>query len=477
MQTAPSQMKPTGFARDLLGDLDASVAAKVVSAGGDVAMIIDSGGVIRDLALANDDLVRDGFGSWLDKRWADTVTAESRHKVEEMLREAANDTGPRWRELNHPTDQGESIALRFIAVGAGKDGRVIAIGRDHRAVEELQQRLIKAQQGMERDYARLRDAESRYRLLFQLASEAVIVVDAGSKKIVEANPAADRLVGGADADLMGRSFADVFDASCRDAAVTLLAMAQAGARVHAQTTLIGKGRSFSAAASLFRQDRSALYLVRLTPLDLAVGDALGENEANDHLLEVLERMPDAFVVTDEKLNILTGNSAFLDITRLASKEQASAHALDEFLGRPGVDRNILITTLREHGSVSNFASVMRNRFGEQEDVEVSGVFVPTGETPCYGFTIRSVVRAAPAVPRVAGALPRSVEQLSHLVGRVTLKELVRESTDLVERLCIEAALELTGNNRASAAEILGLSRQSLYSKLHRYGLGDFASGE
>ena len=47
----------------------------------------------------------------------------------------------------------------------------------------------------------------------------------------------------------------------------------------------------------------------------------------------------------------------------------------------------------------------------------------------------------------------------------------------MERLCIEAALELTGNNRASAAEVLGVSRQSLYSKLHRYGLGDLAADD
>jgi DNA-binding NtrC family response regulator len=74
--------------------------------------------------------------------------------------------------------------------------------------------------------------------------------------------------------------------------------------------------------------------------------------------------------------------------------------------------------------------------------------------------------------RSAGELPRSVEQLTDLVGRVPLKEIVRETTDVVERLCIEAALELTGDNRASAAEMLGLSRQSLYVKLRRYGLGD-----
>jgi DNA-binding NtrC family response regulator len=62
-----------------------------------------------------------------------------------------------------------------------------------------------------------------------------------------------------------------------------------------------------------------------------------------------------------------------------------------------------------------------------------------------------------------------------LIGRVPLKDLVRDATDAIERLCIEAALQLSGDNRASAAEMLGLSRQSLYVKLHRYGLGDLGS--
>ncbi|MBK5943951.1 hypothetical protein CCR79_08685 [Halorhodospira halophila] len=37
-------------------------------------------------------------------------------------------------------------------------------------------------------------------------------------------------------------------------------------------------------------------------------------------------------------------------------------------------------------------------------------------------------------------------------------------------MCIETALNITHDNRASAAELLGLSRQSLYSKLRRHGL-------
>ena len=64
--------------------------------------------------------------------------------------------------------------------------------------------------------------------------------------------------------------------------------------------------------------------------------------------------------------------------------------------------------------------------------------------------------------------------MTDLVGRVPLKDIVRETTDLIEQLCIEAALNLTGDNRASAAEMLGLSRQSLYVKLRRFGMGDLA---
>ena len=72
---------------------------------------------------------------------------------------------------------------------------------------------------------------------------------------------------------------------------------------------------------------------------------------------------------------------------------------------------------------------------------------------------------------VASKLPSSIDQVTQRVGRVPLKELVRESTDLIEALCIETALEVTQDNRASAAELLGLSRQSLYAKLRRFNIG------
>jgi transcriptional regulator PpsR len=214
--------------------------------------------------------------------------------------------------------------------------------------------------------------------------------------------------------------------------------------------------------------------VRLTP---AEPGGLLQSDSSSGFETMLERMPDAFVVTDGALKILATNAAFLDLVRVATKTQAVGQSLDQFLGRAGLDRNILIDNLREHGSVRNFATVVRNRFDEPEDVEVSAVFISDGAETVFGFAFRTVRRRPNDQSQNPPELRRSVEQLTELVGRVKLKQLVRETTDLVERLCIEAALELTKNNRASAAEVLGLSRQSLYSKLNRFGLGTLAESE
>ena len=57
-----------------------------------------------------------------------------------------------------------------------------------------------------------------------------------------------------------------------------------------------------------------------------------------------------------------------------------------------------------------------------------------------------------------------------MVGYATLRDIVSETTEIIEKMCIETALELTGNNRVAAAELLSLSRQSLYVKLRKFGL-------
>ena len=102
----------------------------------------------------------------------------------------------------------------------------------------------------------------------------------------------------------------------------------------------------------------------------------------------------------------------------------------------------------------------------------AAVAVQSGLQRCLGFTIRDMGRRLSLDGRANKELPRSASQMTELVGRAPLRDIVRDTTDLVERLCIDAALQLTGDNRASAAELLGLSRQSLYIKLRRFGMSD-----
>ena len=458
-------------ARALAG-LDAQSTAALISAAADVALYVDGKGVIRDVSVGSDDLALDGYRKWVGRSWAETVTIESRPKVVELLNDAAKKRVRRWRHLNHPSSKGADIPVLYSAVQVGDDGSVIAIGRDMRSVAVLQQRLVDAQQSMERDYLRLRHLETRYRLLFQMGSEPVLIVDSMTQRVVEANPAAMQLLDDGGKKLIGRAFAECFQTRNRGAVTALLGRVPAAGRSEElEARLAGTHRDLTISASLFRQDASSLFLVRLTPPP-ADPSAISANTDRSMLLRALESIPDGFVVTDADGMILSANTAFLEMTQLTSQEQLRGVSLDRWLGRSGVDLSVLVANLRQQGSVRLFATSLRGQYGATTPVEISAAFVPHDEHPCLGFTVRDIGRRLSASVDDSPGLPRSVGHLTKLVGRVPLKDIVGETTDMIEKMCIEAALELTRDNRASAAEMLGLSRQSLYVKLRRYGLGD-----
>jgi transcriptional regulator PpsR len=468
-----------------LGDLSADIAGKLIAAAADVALIIDDKGVIRDLAFGSEDLLREGYYEWLGKPWADTVTIESRPKVEALLRDSRANAAPRWRHINHPSIDGVDLPLSYSAIalpqtssGRGKVGsRSVVFGRDLRANAALQQRLISAQQAMERDYWRLRHMETRYRSLFQVASEAVLILDAVTGKLEEANPAASALFG-ADVSRPGWILTESFEpeVNAKQTAGVAAMLGRVSATGHGESVtarMTGRDGEMRVAASLFRQEKTAHLLVRVSPLEAARGTAAANGQSA--MLKLIDSAPDAFVVTSLDGLILTANHAFIDLAQLATEAQVRGQSLERWLGRTGVDLNVLITNLRQRGAVRLFATVMRGEYGASTEVEISGVAVTEGDQPCLGFTIRDVSRRLAAEVRTSGTgreMPRSVGQMTELVGRVPLKDIVRDTTDLIEQLCIEAALELTHDNRASAAEMLGLSRQSLYVKLRRFNIGD-----
>ena len=467
-------MKAFHAPKTSLGDLDAEAAAILISAAADVAIIIDAAGAVRDVAFNSEGLSQElaGQDSWLGKPWTDTVAPDSRAKVESLLAEADATAGRQWRHVNLLSASGASVPILFSAVRIGDGSRAVAFGRDLRQLSALQQRLLEAQQSLDRDYSRLRHAETRYRMLFQLWSDPVLILDGTAQKVTETNQAADRLLGRTPRRPAGREFLEIFDPKGRDSVELLLAGVRATGRADEVRAILEEdGKDIIVSASPFRQESTTYLLVRL---GIPTGDAnaIVLPKAKTKLLKLVENVPDAFVVTGQDGRIMTANAAFLDMAQLANEEQALGEPLERWLGQPGVELEVLTASLRQRGPVRLFATTMRGEYGASTEVEISAVSVMNGVGPCYGFAIRDVGPRVTPPSRAATRAPRSVEQLTELIGQVPLKDLVREATDVIERLCIEAALELTGDNRASAAEMLGLSRQSLYVKLRRYGLGD-----
>ncbi|WP_238312506.1 transcriptional regulator PpsR [Methylobacterium organophilum] len=457
------------------GVLDGEAAGLLIAATTDLSLVVDAEGVIRETVIGSSELGDERIESWLGQRFVDTVTVESRPKIDALLRDAGSGAVTRWRQVNHPSPTGIDLPVRYATMRPKKDGPIVVIGRELRGVAALQRRLADAQQALERDYDRLRAAETRYKLLFQLSGEPVLVVDAGTRRVTEANPAALRLLGKAAKRVVGQDVVELFEAGSTREVQALFT----GLRVTGQDSdllaRLGQGRGETRiSASLFRGEKATSVLVRLSaPQGAAETENIG-----GQAFEVIRRMPEGFVVTDPARRILSANPAFVELVQLATEEQVRGQPLERWLGREGMESQALFETLREHGSVRRFSTVTRGTFGSVEDVEIAAVSVPGGERACLGFAIRPIPRrTVPAVHAGAREVPHSVEQMTELVGRVSMKTLVRETTDLIEKLCIEAALRITRDNRASAAEMLGLSRQGLYAKMRRYGIGDLDGSE
>ena len=470
-------MKSFKAPRKALTGLDAETVSSLITASTDVALVIDAKGIVRDAAFGSDELAGEIGAELVGKSWAESVTVESRPKIELLFADSAQAAG-RSRQLNHQLAGGGTVPVTYTLRKLDGTGRFLAAGRDLRTVAALQQRLVEAEQSLERDYSRLRSAETRYRLLLQSVVEPVLVVDAATQKIIEANPAAAQALGDSSRKLAGRGFAECFDAAGARAVVDWLSVLRSAGRAEdLRVRLADRQRQFALTGALFRQDNVSNVLVRMAALGAKT--STGSGTASARLLEVFQRLPDGLVVTDLTGRIQAANRAFLDLAQVATEELVRNESIDRWLGRPGVDLGVLVANLRQHGSVRLFATTLRGEYGSTAEVEISAVLLSEQTEPCIGFAVRNVERrrTSASETRSARELPRSVEQLTELVGRVSLKDLVRETTDVIERLCIEAALELTRDNRASAAEMLGLSRQSLYVKLRRHGLGDLEAAE
>ncbi len=413
------------------------------------------------MTLSND--VSEEIGEdWRGRAWTDTIADSGGGKVLRMVEDARERGVSAFRQVNQRFPSGLELPMEYTTVRLGGKAGLIAIGRNLKAVAELQSRLIAAQQAMEQDYWKLREVETRYRVLFDASNEAVLLLSADMLRIIEANPAAIRALGFA----RGRQLLLEMNAEDREPFQAMLQRVRQSGRAPGTLLHLGAGReAWIARATLMAGEPGQMFMIQLAPANgIEPPEVRREPISSD---DFIDRLPDAFAVIDRNGVILRTNRAFLDLVQVGAEGAVLHERLGRWLSRPGADLTVLFANLNRHGSVRRFGTSIQGELGAETEVEIAAVGNTAGQSSHIALLLRDVGRKLPSDDGAASlqaALAAVIEQHE----KTSLRDLVKDAVGLVERHYISAALELVEGNRTAAAEILGLSRQGFYKKLAQY---------
>jgi transcriptional regulator PpsR len=287
------------------------------------------------------------------------------------------------------------------------------------------------------------------------------------------NAAAARLLGSKPDTLSGNSFAQIFEGRRREELVDALqASAATEDRQRVEVVARRNGMELTLSPEFFRAAGELFLLCRVAPVNATQQNG---SKASQTLSALFAASSDAIVLTDAKGMIRDVNESFLVLTDAAQLRDVKERSLSDFLVRGAVDLKLLLEAASKSGRMSHYSAQISSVVGNRVSVDISiAQLRHRSRDKGFGFIIRDVTPMSSSEPEVPSGMMTedAMKNVMDLVGTASLKELVSATSDVVEKMCIETAIRLTNNNRVAAAEMLGLSRQSLYVKLRKHGLID-----
>ena len=457
----------------LLGsDLLSSVAATL----SDIVLVIELSGRI---VSASSNPNHRSFGElprWSGADMAQTCDADSLPKLRERLDALANRArrGERaaqtWCEVTHRLEDGTRVPVRYSLHWLNDGDRVLMLGRDQRPMIEVQQQLVSAQIALERDFEAQREIDTRYRLLMDVTQDAILLVATGTRRVVDLNHNAAALLGAARGDLVGSDLLSEFEGPRQSELMDTLA-ATAGTDIAAPVEVQARRsqKRLLIHPKVFRAAGERLVLCRLDEAGSGQGGANAPDPLAANLRQLFYRGVDGIVFTDKDGTILAASESFLNLTDTSTLSAMRGRSLADYLARGSVDLKVLLDNARRAGHLRMYSTKVTTDFDGQVAVDISATWLNDRTNPVMALVVRDASRSE-ALRSTMSTTDSNMRNVLDLVGSSSLKDIVAETTNVVEKICIETAVELTRNNRVAAAEMLGLSRQSLYVKLRKYGL-------
>ena len=434
----------------------------------DIRLLLDMEGVITDATLARE-LVSEDVGDWIGRRWADTVDDLGGGKVSRMINEALTGRVAAFRQVNQLFPSGLEMPIEYTTVRIDDEKGLIAVGKSLQAIAEIQAQLVSAQQAIEHDYWKLREVETRYQLVLEGSTDAVLLLRASNNSVLQANPSAVQALGLGPDDteaIVGRDIFRYVREDEREPLNAMLNIVRNEGKAPGIVVHLGReGKPWFLRAAITSSRPGQTFLLQLN----STGSTRIESSPAFSVDQLMRRVPDGFVVLDDNGRILQANEAFLELVQVGAEGGVIGQRIGQWLGRPGADLAVLLTNLGKYGVIRLFPTTIQGELGASTEVEISAIGNRATHPQFIGMILRDVSRRLPTAEAAERARPE-LEPLTRSVGKTPLLKLVRDTVDIVEKRYLEEALQLTDGNRTAAAELLGLSRQSLYAKLNRYGM-------
>lgn len=446
--------------------------AEIVAATSDISLLITAGGDIVSVLVNPSHPMYGALSHWAGQALTSVVTPESAEKIKRKLAQWPNATGPRHTavtlEINHSDGKSWEFPIRYTMHAFGEDGDILLLGRDLRPIAEMQQQLVMAQVALERDYETQREMDTRYRVLMEATRDAVVLVAMSNGRISDLNASAAVMLGGSRQDLIGAAIAQEFEGRRRGEFLESLSnIASADSVSPVELTARRSQRRVRVIPKLFRAAGERLMLCRLESPE---SEASVPRENSVNLERLFNEGVDGMVFLDGDGIIVAANESFLKLTDSGNIAQVRGRSFADFLARGSVDMRVLLDNAKRARQLRMYATRLLNEFNGQIAVEMSATYLNDRPKPAYGIVLRDASRSEMLRrPGFSGG-EDGMRSVMELVGSSTLKDIVAETADVVEKLCIQTAVDLTRNNRVAAAEMLGLSRQSLYVKLRKFGM-------
>ncbi len=160
----------------------------------DVTLTLDDEGIILQ-AVPAEALAEEHLEVWSGRRFAETVNSDVDQSILHSIQNLRENGASTCFQVKQRFPSGREVPMDYTAISLGDNAGFVAVGRNLQVVSDLESRLQLAQQAREQDYWRIREIETRYRMLFDATNEAVVLVAVNDLRIIEANLTAEQNLG------------------------------------------------------------------------------------------------------------------------------------------------------------------------------------------------------------------------------------------------------------------------------------------